>query len=153
MYFLQDIGDLPDFELPEVLPDLPGIAQNLAFAQTSLDELPDIPFFEDSKSLSVLSPPLPVPQPRPPKQEQVEQKAGPPLPPIEAPPTLPPFFPEPELPEISMASKPVEASAPTARQPDEPGTKMFIYAHATTSSVRDHLLSTPCKFSSLHWLI
>ena len=132
-YFFQDIGDLPDFELPEVLPDLPGIAQNLAFVLSSLDDLPEIPFFEDVKSVSVLSPPLPVlsaslPDPqteiRQVQHQQEELRPGPPLPPIDAPPTLPPFFPEPELPEIPMASKPVKTSAP-ARQPDEPGKQYF----------------------------
>jgi hypothetical protein len=101
-----------------VLPDLPGIAQNLAFAHSSLDELPDIPFFEDNKSLPVLSPPMPVQEPQTRVvQQQEEQRTGPPLPPVEAPPTLPPFPPEPELPK---ASQPVQTTVPD-RQPDEPG--------------------------------
>ncbi len=94
-----------------MLPDLPGIAQNLAFAN-DLTDLPDIPFFED-KSWSnpntvdpvVLSPPLPV--------LEVKQEIPPrPLPPTEAPPSIP-VLPDP----IAELPKPV-----LPKHVDEPGT-------------------------------
>jgi hypothetical protein len=51
IFFFKDLGDLPDFELPDFLPDLPGIAQNLAFAN-DLEDLPDIPFFEEKSNVN-----------------------------------------------------------------------------------------------------
>ncbi len=80
-----------------MLPDLPGIAQNLAFA-----DLPDIPFFEDKPIPNtvepvVLSAPLPVLEV---KQEELPPR---PLPPTEAPPSIP-VLPDPivELPKPAI---------------------------------------------------
>ena len=100
--FTQELGDLPDFELPDVLPDLPGIAQNLAFS-TDFVDLPDIPFFDVSKPghLQVSTEVVALTQQLPPLLPEVkpvpEIHSIPPLPPIEAPPTLPTLqLPDPE---------------------------------------------------------
>ena len=94
-----------------MLPDLPGIAQNLAFAN-DLADLPDIPFFEDKSwsnpntvepavLLSASLPVLDVKQDLPPR----------PLPPTEAPPSIP-VLPDP----IAELPKPV-----LPQHVDEPG--------------------------------
>ena len=119
--FLQELGELPDFELPDVLPDLPGVAQNLAFLP-DLSDLPDIPFFDVPKSgnphvpseaASVLQQ-LPLPEVLP------KVQSTPPLPPTEAPPDLPPLpesIPDPlPQPDLPMAAKPVQS-----KSSDEPG--------------------------------
>ena len=130
MAIFQELGELPDFELPDVLPDLPGVAQNLAFV-TDLSELPDVPFFDvgggggksgnslvSSEAAGFLQHPEVLPR----------VESTPPLPPTEAPPDLPPLsvdqpdlssLPDPE-PFVQldppMASKPVQA-----KSSDEPG--------------------------------
>ena len=94
-----------------MLPDLPGVAQNLAFAN-DLADLPDIPFFEDKSwsnpntiepavLLSASLPVLDVKQDLPPR----------PLPPTEAPPSIP-VLPDP----IAELPKPV-----LPQHVDEPG--------------------------------
>ena len=122
----QELGELPDFELPDVLPDLPGVAQNLAFVN-DLTDLPDIPFFEPANksgnSQRVSSEASAVLQQLPPPEALPEVRSTAPLPPTEAPPDLPPL-PDPEpIPDLPMASKPVQQ-----KSSDEPGwiTKILL---------------------------
>uniref|UniRef100_A0A8D2ZM54 WAS protein family homolog 1 n=1 Tax=Scophthalmus maximus TaxID=52904 RepID=A0A8D2ZM54_SCOMX len=75
-FYVPDLGEVPEIDVPSYLPDLPGIADDLSYSADlgpgfapsgpthNIPELPSFP--EESNLMSSLSPPPPPPPPPPP---------------------------------------------------------------------------------------
>uniref|UniRef100_A0A8C1LWH7 WAS protein family homolog 1 n=1 Tax=Cyprinus carpio TaxID=7962 RepID=A0A8C1LWH7_CYPCA len=108
-FYVPDLGQVPEIDVPSYLPDLPGIADDLMYsadlgpgfapsvpASSSIPELPSFGMEHDESSGSdshfrLEAPPPPPPPPPPPEPTQVS------LPPPGASPALPPPPPPPPI--------------------------------------------------------
>ncbi|XP_075894011.1 WASH complex subunit 1 [Nelusetta ayraudi] len=125
-FYVPDLGQVPEIDVPSYLPDLPGIADDLSYSAdlgpgfapsgpTSL--LPELPSFADDSTAGFLLEPSAPPPPPPPPPPPAEPTFAPPAP-AGAPPPPPP--PPPPLATVDAATEVSRSSAgPVSGAPSE----------------------------------
>lgn len=129
-FYVPDLGQVPEIDVPSYLPDLPGIADDLSYSADlgpgfapsgPIQNIPELPSFSDDShvegsplqpNVALPPPPLPPPPP-PPPPEPVASSAVPAVAPPPPPPPPPPPALEPA--EVSGAA----SSGPVAGAPSE----------------------------------
>ncbi|XP_033997745.1 WASH complex subunit 1 [Trematomus bernacchii] len=128
-FYMPDLGQVPEIDVPSYLPDLPGIADDLSYSADlgpgfapsgPTQNIPDLPSFSDESDAhgfhlqpNVPPPPPPPPPPEPALAPAIPTGAPPPPPP---PPPLPP----PPVDSPTEASRtPSSAAGPVAGTPSK----------------------------------
>ncbi|XP_041853280.1 WASH complex subunit 1 isoform X3 [Melanotaenia boesemani] len=124
-FYVPDLGQVPEIDVPSYLPDLPGIADDLSYSADlgpgfapsgPTHNIPELPSFSEESSASETqlqpnSPPPPPPPPPPPEPALI------PAAPAGAPPPPPPPPPPPAQSFTEVAQAP--SSGPVAGAPSE----------------------------------
>ncbi|XP_029991912.1 WASH complex subunit 1 isoform X2 [Sphaeramia orbicularis] len=130
-FYVPDLGQVPEIDVPSYLPDLPGIADDLSYSADlgpgfapsgPTHNIPELPSFsvDGNTSGSQLQPNVPPPPPPPPPPP--EPSSTPVIPPGAPPPPPPPPPPPAEIPaEVSRApsSGPVSGAPSEVVQPSD----------------------------------
>ncbi|XP_055365453.1 WASH complex subunit 1 isoform X3 [Betta splendens] len=128
-FYVPDLGEVPEIDVPSYLPDLPGIADDLSYSADlgpgfapsgPTHNIPELPSFseESSGAGSQLQPnaaPPPPPPPPPPPEPVL-----PPVTPVGAPPAPPPPPPPPvEVFQAAVSAAPVSGAPSEVVQPSD----------------------------------
>ncbi|XP_014325337.1 WASH complex subunit 1 [Xiphophorus maculatus] len=125
-FYVPDLGQVPEIDVPSYLPDLPGIADDLSYSADlgpgfapsgPTLNIPELPSFSGESvspgpELQNNLPPPPPPPPPPPSEPVL-----PPTAPVGAPPPPPP--PPPPTTEIPVEATPTPSSGPVSGAPNE----------------------------------
>ncbi|XP_008310092.2 WASH complex subunit 1 [Cynoglossus semilaevis] len=123
-FYVPDLGEVPDLDVPSYLPDLPGIADDLSYSADLgpgfapsgfLQSIPELPSFVSSRSQLQLDAPPPAPPAPPPPPEPIVSSTGPAGAP---PPPPPPVNRCPEVP-LAISSGPVSGAPSEVVQPSD----------------------------------
>uniref|UniRef100_A0A3Q4I4K2 WAS protein family homolog 1 n=1 Tax=Neolamprologus brichardi TaxID=32507 RepID=A0A3Q4I4K2_NEOBR len=128
-FYVPDLGQVPEIDVPSYLPDLPGIADDLSYSADlgpgfapsgPTHNIPELPCFSEESSapgtqLQLDGTPPPPPPPPPPPEPSL-----PPAPPASAPPPPPPPPPPADSSaEVSQVPSPVSGAPSEVVQPSD----------------------------------